>query len=250
MLNRLTEIFRREQVTEDMLEDASRLFSENYGVWGQPPPGGRSFGKPGSRVKMSASRLRAQCLPEGSRSSYARVTVNGTLAGHAFACRWQCGDRQVCWITQLVVHRDYRERRLATTLLLALLDSGDDIFGIMSSHPAACKALARAFGNFVFPQVPLDFARQHAAGVLTGSPVSYIKNARLCGNIFNSGDVSGLKCGVDSNFFVDHDEPLDALARLKELGGWPLGDLPDGHEFLLVFDVAQRRRPRSSQRAV
>jgi hypothetical protein len=173
----------------------------------------------------------------------------------------------VCWITQLVVHRDYRERRLATTLLLALLDSGDDIFGIMSSHPAACKALARAFGSeflislvgskpaltrpdFVFPQVPLDFARQHAAGVLTGSPVSYIKNARLCGNIFNSGDVSGLKCGVDSNFFVDHDEPLDALARLKELGGWPLGDLPDGHEFLLVFDVAQRRRPRSSQRAV
>jgi hypothetical protein len=93
----------------------------------------------------------------------------------------------------------------------------------------------------------MDFARQHAADVMTGSPVSYIKDARLCGSLFDSEDTSGLKCGVDSNFFVDHTEPLDAQVRFKELGGWPLGDLPDGHEFLLMFDVARRNKSRSSQ---
>lgn len=104
----------------------------------------------GSRVKLSTSRLRTQCLPEGSRSSYARITIDGVLAGNAFACRWKYGDRQVCWITQLVVHRDYRERNLATTLLLALCQQEDEIFGIMSSHPAACKALAKCVGSMLF----------------------------------------------------------------------------------------------------
>ncbi|KND91832.1 hypothetical protein TOPH_03363, partial [Tolypocladium ophioglossoides CBS 100239] len=249
MAKQMTELFECGQVTEDMLEHAAQLFSENYGIWGQPPPSGRSSGKPGNRVKMSASRLRAQCLPAGSRSSYARVTVDGVLAGNAFACRWRYKGRQVFWVTQLVVHRDYRERRLATTLLLALLENDDDIFGIMSSHPAACKALAKAFGNFVFPHVPLDFARQHAADVMAGSPVSYIKGAKLCGSLFHPGDTTGLRCGVDSDFFVDHTEPLEALAWFKEMGEWPLGDLPDGHEFLLLFELARRRRSRPLQRA-
>lgn len=75
------------------------------------------------------------------------VTIDGVLAGNAFACRWEYSGRQVCWVTQLVVHSDYRERRLATTLLSHLIDNDDDVFGIMSSHPAACKALAKAVGG-------------------------------------------------------------------------------------------------------
>ncbi|KAL7627323.1 hypothetical protein AAE478_001515 [Parahypoxylon ruwenzoriense] len=165
--------FKCEEVTEHMLVKASQFFNENYGVWGQPPPDRCSFGKPGDRVKMSASRLRAQGLPGESRSSY------------------------------LVVHRDYREQRLATTLLLTLLDSEDGIFGIVSSQSSGLQGPRKSLW----------------------------------------------KCGVDSNFFVDHTEPLEALAWLKEAGEWPLGDLPDGHEFLALFDVPRRRRSRSAQRA-
>lgn len=96
---------------------------------------------------MNAARLRAQCLPEGARSTYVMVTIDDVLAGNAFASRWSYAGRQVCWITQLVVHSEYRERRLATALLSSLIDSDDDAFGIMSSHPAACKALALAIGG-------------------------------------------------------------------------------------------------------
>lgn len=96
---------------------------------------------------MSTDRLRAQCLPEGSRSTYVMATIDGVLAGNLFACRWEYAGRQICWVTQLVVHSDYRERRLATSLLSNLIDNDDDVFGIMSSHPAACKALAKAVGG-------------------------------------------------------------------------------------------------------
>ncbi|KPM38579.1 hypothetical protein AK830_g7984 [Neonectria ditissima] len=144
---RVFERFERHEITEQMLVVAARFFSDHYGIWGQPHSNVQFAGTPGNRVKMSVNVLRQQILPEESRSSYARVTVDGILAGHAFACRWKYGHRQICWITQLVVHSSYRERHLATQLLLTLLNKEDDIFGIMSSHPAACKTLSRAFGG-------------------------------------------------------------------------------------------------------
>lgn len=91
-------------------------------------------------------RLRAEYLP-ANISSYVRVLVNGHLAGNVFACRWVLDGRQICWITQLVVHRGYRERGLAAGLLNELRQASDDIYGVMGSHPAACLAAAKAFGS-------------------------------------------------------------------------------------------------------
>lgn len=76
-----------------------------------------------------------------------RVTVNDRLAGNLFACRWTYSKKSVCWITQLVVHQEYRERGLAMGLLYQLRHDGDDIYGLVSSHPAACLAAAKAFGS-------------------------------------------------------------------------------------------------------
>lgn len=76
-----------------------------------------------------------------------RVTVDGVLAGNAFACRWTYNNEVVCWITQLVVHQGYRERGLAQGLLNTIRQDEDDIYGIMSSHPAACMAAAKSCGS-------------------------------------------------------------------------------------------------------
>ncbi|KAK3324074.1 hypothetical protein B0T19DRAFT_427680 [Cercophora scortea] len=255
-----TEIFKgfhSDDITDDMLAEAARLFSGNYGIWGTPPPSpNHQSGMPGARVKMSGSRLRNQCVPAGADCSYVSVTVDGTLVGYAFACRWGYQGRQVCWVTQLVVHREYRERRLATRLLEKLRDPDDEIFGIMSSHPAACIALSKACADFDFQHIPLDFAREHAAAVMASSPITYVKDAKLRGRLFSAETSSGnakaddLVAGVDSNFFVDHDEPLAALAWLKERALWPLGELPDGHEFLFVFESSRRHRSRSRSLAL
>ncbi|KAK8036668.1 Acyl-CoA N-acyltransferase [Apiospora rasikravindrae] len=144
MANQLYETFSGEEVTDTMLSDAAKLFSNNYGVWGPESP------KRGQHVKLSTSRLRAQYLPEGAATAYTRVSVNGTLAGNAFVCRWKHDGRIICWITQLVVHKEYRERGLAGGLLRSLRGDTDEIYGIMSSHPAACLAAAKCFGSTPF----------------------------------------------------------------------------------------------------
>lgn len=86
-------------------------------------------------------------MPDHSDSYHARVTVDGKLAGSAFACRWKHDDRTICWVTQLVVHKDYREHGLASGILKSLRSDEDGVYGIISCHPVACLAAARSFGS-------------------------------------------------------------------------------------------------------
>ncbi|KAI9780711.1 MAG: hypothetical protein M1816_002760 [Peltula sp. TS41687] len=242
----LFEKYDGDQVTDSMLQEASKLFGENYGVWDKEAArvmGG--FAREGSRVKMSPARLRDQCLPQGAANTYVRVIVDNHLAGNAFACRWMYHNRSVCWITQLVVHREYRERGLAAGLLNALKQDTDEIYGLVSSHAAACLAAAKSLGDPLNAN-QLRFIRDHAEGIMKASPVTYVTNAKLRGSLFDtSQDHNGMISSVDTGFFVDHTEPLEALAWVQENTDWPLGKLLDGHEFLLIMEAKRRARSRS-----
>jgi hypothetical protein len=50
---------------------------------------------------------------------------------------------------------------------------------------------------------------------------------------------------VDTLYFVEHEEPLKVLAWVRESMAWPLGELLEGHEFLLILQVGRRSRSRS-----
>lgn len=93
--------------------------------------------------------------------------------------------------------------------------------------------------------IPLDFTRLHAQAILGASPVRYVREARLRGSLFDEGDLTGLISAVDTGFFVDHEEPLDALHFVREEMDWPLGDLLDGHEFILIVQAKHRAGSRS-----
>ncbi|KAF1956378.1 hypothetical protein CC80DRAFT_492613 [Byssothecium circinans] len=244
MSKQLFEKFDGGELTDDMLVEASRLFNENYGIWGKDAAKSGAFAKPGSRVRLSKDRLRAQCLPQGAACSYARVTIGDRLAGNVFACRWTYNGRTVCWVTQLVVHHDFRERGIAVSLLNQIRQDDDEVYGLMSSHPAACLAAAKAFGSGI-SSVRLDFIRKHAAAVMKASPVGYVKDADLRGSLFDTGETNGVVSSVYTNFFVDHTEPLEALAWVRDGMDWPLGELLDGHEFVLLLEVRRRDRSRS-----
>jgi hypothetical protein len=83
------------------------------------------------------------------------------------------------------------------------------------------------------PGVSLDFIRQTAAKVLAASPVKYVREAVLFGMLF--GDLQAeIVSGADTNFWVDHQEPMQVLKSLE--GRWPFGNLPKGHEYLLLFE--------------
>ncbi|KAL9117750.1 MAG: hypothetical protein Q9187_005709 [Circinaria calcarea] len=199
------------QVTGSMLQEASQLFSEHYGVWGEHAAQlVGEFAKAGSYVRLNKRRLRAEYLPDDTECSYVRVTVDGHLAGNAFACRWAYNNK----------------------------------IGLMSSHPAACVAAVKAFGSSI-DTIRLDFIEEYAKGIMKASLIRYIKDAKLRGSLFDPENASGLVSSVDTGFWVDHTEPLEALAWVRDMVDWPLGDLHDGHEFLLVLEVRHRTRPKS-----
>lgn len=216
----------------------------------------------GTRVKLSKTRLRAQYLPDNALCSYVRVSVEDRLAGNAFACRWSHNGKAVCWVTQLVVHSDFRERGLAASLLNHLRQDDDVIYGLMSSHPAACLAAAKAFGSQShttlqccdldadiliggISTVAVGFIKDSAEAIMKASPITYVKDAELRGSLFDSTDTSGAVSSVDTKFFVDHTEALEALTWVREGQEWPLGELLDGYEFLFIIENRRRDRSRS-----
>ncbi|KAL3951836.1 hypothetical protein ACCO45_013553 [Purpureocillium lilacinum] len=223
------ETFAASQVTDAMLEEAAALFSENYGTWGAKAE------QPGKPVTMTAHRLRDEFLP----SRGGRV-VDGQPAGHALACRWKHGGQNVCWITQLVVGERFRTHGLARGLLTTLREHSDDVYGLASSNPVECLAAASSFGSHI-QLLSLDYIKSNAEAVMKSSPIPYVRDAKLCGKLFGDAS-SGLVAGIDSRFFVDHAEPMQALKEIKQHWDWPLGDLPEGCEYLVVMPSTRVRR--------
>lgn len=157
------ETFDGHEVTDPMLKEAANLFNENYGIWGADPTGSQRMPKQGELRKDRSSRVSnhqdRKSREAEQRSSTGPIPTRrcrlllrkshnrGSPGRECVACRWNVKDKTVCWITQLVVHGDYRERGLASSLLNCLRRDDDDIYGLMSSHPAACLAAAKACGS-------------------------------------------------------------------------------------------------------
>ena len=83
-------------------------------------------------------------------------------------------------------------------------------------------------------------AQQLARRIMDSCPVTYVKEAKLRGDLFEPDAAEGVICCADTNFWVDHAEPLEVLKAVKERNlGWPFGDLPDGHEFVVIVKAAE-----------
>lgn len=97
--------------------------------------------------------------------------------------------------------------------------------------------------------VSVGFMKECAGEVMRASPIRYVREAKLCGRLFEpegaeAGEAGEVVSSVDTGFWVDHAEPLRVLARVKDVVEWPLGGLRgglrDGQELLLIVEA---RRP-------
>lgn len=146
------------------------------------------------------------------------------------------------WITQLVVSKTMRRRYIATQLLQTLkthkIFKNVSVVGLASSHPATCNALAKYAGVKV-DEIDLEFIKKNASKILGATSVPYVKDAALRGSLFQENDSHdpGVVSSVDTEFFVDHIEPLRALETFQKRKEWCLGELLDGHEFLVLLPV-------------
>lgn len=82
------------------------------------------------------------------------------------------------------------------SLLMKLKGDTDDIYGTTSSHPTARSA------------------------IFNTSPVRYIRDAKLHGNLLNPGVTDGTVSSADTGFFVDDVEPLKVFARVRNNKDW------------------------------
>ena len=85
--------------------------------------------------------------------------------------------------------------------------------------------------------VDLYFIHNNAVSILETMTIRYLKSAQLWGSLFQEDPELQVVSSVFTNFFVDYNEPLVALAIFKEMGSWSLEELLDRHEFLMILPV-------------
>ena len=81
----------------------------------------------------------------------------------------------------------------------------------------------------------LEYIRHSGRAIVDSSPVEYIRQGTLRGSLFDHKEHGRHMSSIDTRFFVDHAGPLQTLYRLRSCDRWPLGELREGHEFLLVM---------------
>ncbi|GAM24753.1 hypothetical protein SAMD00019534_079280 [Acytostelium subglobosum LB1] len=211
-------ILQADSLTDDQIQQCANLFSTKYGVWSkhvQPPL------QPGKNVRLTANKLKKQFLFDDQ--CYASLAIdNGEHVGHALYRVFSTPELgEVRWITQLVVKREHRHRGIGQQLVYNCLGTTWRAAGLASCNPYAVKALERASGL----KCNLELSQQHGPSILQCSNLSYLpKEVDVHVNALQSHSY------IDTNYFVDHDEVLDALNKVDI---WRLGDnLPEGYEFL------------------
>ena len=92
------------------MHECSELYSQHYGIYDEESP------KHGNRIRLPPVRIRALLQGDGNWAALARH--EGCLVGYAFLLRSLVpGHGAMSWVTQLVVHSDFRNQKIATRLL-------------------------------------------------------------------------------------------------------------------------------------
>ncbi|CAD6442593.1 c9b8a773-5de2-459c-bc87-4cb9654c492d [Sclerotinia trifoliorum] len=227
------------QFSDKSIGEAAKLFSENYGVWGLKARENMLGGEFGTHVKSP---------PKAPLSTPPPLTKQPT---HTYSYSSPL----------LLFLHTHRNQGIAKRMLRVLKMSERDteiegkeekvskggkqeaqIVGILSTHPFALIAVLSVFGNGIRDiDEDLNMMRKkdYVRELMKSCPVEYVRDAKIRGSLFAEGDegtdLDGTVACANTQFWVDHKEPLDALGVLREKGiVWPFGELPDGCEFMVL----------------
>lgn len=193
------------------------LYSNHYGVWGDKGV------HPGKHVKLSRERLEPWLNSDSAMLYYA--TYQEKLIGYAIAVRAKSKNfGTISWVTQLVVHSDYRNQGIAKNILFSIWGfSTDDVWGIVSSNPYAIRALEKATRRRATPiRIKKNLARLKRIGK---EYVPYI-------NDDSDVMIDESHCQINTHFFVSHEETQERLKNvISENIPWLLGMLDEGWEW-------------------
>lgn len=204
---------------DEIVAECSLLYSNNYGYWSDNNPNGLS-----GRVKLSKERI-YEMLSHYDTDLYYALNSEHSIVGYAIALRKKIkGYGVFSWVTQLVVHENYRHRGIAKNLLFSIWGlSNDYAWGIITSNPYAVRALEKATRR---RSIPVRIKKNIKKIMSVGSEnINYIKNV-------TEYIVDTDNSKVNTNFFVDHAGLTEKMFNvISEETPWLLGELNDGWEW-------------------
>jgi SAM-dependent methyltransferase/GNAT superfamily N-acetyltransferase len=122
-------------LTEVEITEYSQLFSNHYGFYSQFSPI-----RPRERIKMGKARYRK--LKNINHCYVAFAKYKSNIIGHAYYIKKPLANGMGAWVTQLVVHSDYRKIGIAKTLLHSIWGFSDYVaWGLATANPLTIKAL-------------------------------------------------------------------------------------------------------------
>lgn len=210
----------------NMLNDVKEFadfYSKHYGEWSESSP-------LQGNVTLSVKRLRYY-LDEKSFVFYARLKKDSSLIGYAIAEQEYIDNKKkmIIWVTQFVVHKDYRNRMVGFDLLSFVWGLSDAYaWGLVTANPYAVRALEKATRRRCEPKIISNHLKELMNfGELY---VWYIDSNTQC-------TVSDSIAIIDTKFQVDHSDNPERIKNVTRETPWTMGDLPEGHEWLaFVFN--------------
>jgi 2-polyprenyl-3-methyl-5-hydroxy-6-metoxy-1,4-benzoquinol methylase/ribosomal protein S18 acetylase RimI-like enzyme len=210
-----------ELTNQNIIKEIAELYSNHYGFWG------KTAKNPGKRIVLSENKIREWTSSEHAYIATARK--NGELIGYVIAIVFfknkQKKQNAISWITQLVVHEEYRQHGIAKKLIFSFWGfSNHYAWGIMSSNPYAIRALEKATYRRVDP---LYLKSNKATIVNFGKEyVSYVHEDT---EFVIEEDV----CKVNTEFPSDISKVEEKLVNVTRCGvPWYIGKITEGWEWL------------------
>jgi len=229
------------QISFDFLEKCSNLFSNHYGRYSE-----ESGRNPGQRVKLSRSKISELFINETTETYTAEHDEE--LIGYVLICRKKIKDFGVLsWVTQLVVHENYRKIGVAKRLLTqAWSQTNDGAWGILSVNPYAIRALEASTKRRCQPSIisknkelllrtgrkylpflkavtnPQSLITEKYSRIFTDFPVDQSKISKKIDDVTSNGVpwlLGGLKLGYEwfAFTFKDQDQSIMTEKEVKEL---------------------------------
>lgn len=204
---------------EELVEQCAVLYSLHYGKWSN-----HASRNAGENVKLSKKKLSEWLSDENVALYYAKD--ESKLIGYAIALQLhvpQYGN--ISWVTQLVVHKDYRHQEIAKNLLHSIWGFTDRYaWGIISANPYAIRALEKTTRRRSNPiRIKNNIQKILSIGV---EHLPYINENT---EVFITNEVSR----INTEFFVDHSDVDSMLNQvISSDTPWTLGRLEEGWEWI------------------
>lgn len=210
-----------ELLNSGLIDEMSKLYSHHYGFWGKTS---KNYG---NRISLSPSYIRKWTKNKNAYIATARD--HGNLVGYAIAIQSYKNKTEkknaISWITQLVVHQDFRQHGIGKELLFSFWGfSTHYAWGIMSSNPYAIRALEKATYRRVQPSIIKS--KEIGLKKFGIENVSYLdENTEFV--------ITTKNTKVNTKFPSDISKVDEKLTNVTKKGvPWVLGEIDEGWEWL------------------